>query len=122
MTFTIAQTKTTPYAEFRNGYLVIKGKSVPFDHPEIYDIIDDRLVVYSQNPEKQTCIDFILNAVNAVSKRSIMNTFRLIEELNSKGTNFEVNWYYNLDDEDIQELGEFYKSTFRINIRLIEKC
>jgi replicative DNA helicase len=118
MTFTIAQTKTTPFAEFRDGYLVIRGKSVPFDKPEIYDIINDRLVIYSKNPEKHTYIDFIFSAVNAVSKRHIINTFRLLEQLNKKGTDIKVNWFYQDDNEDIRELGEICKSYFKMNIQL----
>ena len=119
MTFTVAQTKTTPLADFKDGCLVIKGKSVPFDHPDIYDVISDRLMVYSENPEKHTQIDFSLSAINAVSKRSIINTFRILEYVGSKGTNIHVNWYYQANDEDVQELGEICKSIFSINIQLI---
>jgi hypothetical protein len=71
MTFKIAQTKTTPYAEFRDGYLVIVGKSVPLEYPDIFDIINDRLVVFSQEPSNYTQIDFYLTVVNASSKRYI---------------------------------------------------
>jgi hypothetical protein len=114
MTFTILQTKTTPYADFRNGYLVIKGKSVPFNHPEIYDTIRDRLEVYMQKPEKEMKIDFNLSAINAVSKRSIISTFRLLEKMNREGANIQINWYYHPDDDDVYELGEICKSTFNI--------
>ena len=120
MTFTIAQTKTTPYADFRNGYLVIKGKSVPFDHPEFYDTLADRLMIYMQKPEKETKIDFNLSAINAVSKRSIVQTFQLFESMNRKGAKIQVNWYYQPDDEDIYELGEICKSFFDIKINLYE--
>jgi hypothetical protein len=118
MTFTVAQTKTTPLAEFKNGYLAIKGKSVPFDHPEIYDVIIDRLMIYSKNPEKHTQIDFNLSAINAVSKRYIIDTFRMLEYIGSKGTEISVNWYYQPIDEDVLELGEICKSIFNINIRI----
>lgn len=118
MTFTVAQTKTTPLADFKNGWLIIKGKSVPFDHPDIYDVIIDRLTVYSENPEKHTKIDFNLTAINAVSKRSIIDTFRLLEYVGSKGTDIKVNWYYQQNDEDVKELGEICQSIFKINIQL----
>jgi hypothetical protein len=116
MKFTIFQTKTTPYADFRNGHLLIKGKSVPFDYPKIYDTIRDRLKVYMQKPEKEMKIDFNFSAINAVSKRSIIHTFRLLEEMNSLGANIQVNWYYHPDDDNVYELGEICKSTFKIAI------
>jgi hypothetical protein len=119
MTFIIEQTKTTPYAEFDNGYLVIKGKSVPFEYPDIYDFINDRLVVYSLVPSTKAQIDFYLSAVNAISKKYIYNTFRLLEKLDKKGTKIRVNWYYQKDNEDIQELGEICKSIFCIDVQLM---
>jgi hypothetical protein len=114
MTFTIAQTKTTPFADFRNGYLVVRGKSVPFNHPDVYDTIHDRLRIYMQKPEKEMTIDFILSAINAVSKRAIINTFRLLEEMNREGANIQVNWFYQPDDDDVCELGEICKTTFNV--------
>ena len=120
MTFTIAQTRTTPLAEFKNGYLVIRGKSVPFDHPEMYDIIRERLLKYSENPEKITRVDFYLIAANAVTKRSIIKIFTILEQLSKSGTKVDVKWYYESDNEDLLELGEICKSNFQVNITLKE--
>ena len=120
MTFTIVQTRTTPQAEFRDGYLLIKGKSVPFDHPDCYDTIKDLLIVYSKNPMSKTQIDFNLSAVNAVSKRSIVDTFRLLEEIDGSQTKVQVNWFYQSDDEDVMEFGEICQSTFDVAVNLLE--
>jgi hypothetical protein len=120
MTFTIVQTRTTPHAEFRDGHLSIKGKSVPFDHPDCYDTIRDLLLVYAKNPMSQTQIDFDLSAMNAVSKRSIVDTFRLLEEIDGINTKVLVNWFYRTDDEDIQEFGEICQSNFSIAVNLLE--
>jgi hypothetical protein len=118
MTFTIIQTKTTPYANFKDGYLLIRGRSVPFEYPEIYDTIYDRLKVYMKKPERETRVDIDLSAINAVSKFSIMQTFRLFEEMNRQGANVQVSWYYQLDDEDVYELGEICKSTFDVDMNI----
>jgi glutathione peroxidase-family protein len=120
MTFSIAQTKTTPSAEFRDGCLVIKGKAVPFEYPDIYDIINDQLVVYSEVPSNHAQVDFYLSVVNAISKCYIYNIFKLLEKLDQKGTKISVNWFYQKDNEDIQELGEICKSKFHINVQLLE--
>jgi hypothetical protein len=114
MTFTIIQTKTTPFADFNNGYLVVSGKSVPFNHPVFFDTIRDRLKIYMQKPAKDMKIDFNLSAINAVSKRAIMQTFRLLEEMNYDGVNVRVRWYYQHDDDDVQEFGEICQSTFKV--------
>jgi hypothetical protein len=116
--FTIIQTKTTPYANFKDGYLLISGKSVPFEHPDCYDTIQDRLLVYMQKPQKEMKIDFNFSAINAVSKRSITRIFCLLEEIRKEGVNMIVNWYYQPDDEDVLELGEFFKTAFKIPLEL----
>jgi len=120
MTFTIAQTKTTPFAEFSEGNMVIKGKSVPFERPVIYNIINKQLMDYTKNPKNKTQIDFTLSAVNAISKRYIINILKLIEKLDNNGVNVIVNWYYHPDDEDIIEFGEICKSICNINFQLKE--
>ena len=119
MTFTILQTRTTPFAELRDGYLVIRGKSVPFNYPEIYDTIQDRMSLYMNKPKKTTRIDICLSAINAVSKRSIITTFQLFEKMSKQGINILVNWYYQSDDEDVFEMGEICKSAFDLNIRML---
>jgi hypothetical protein len=118
MTFTIFHTKTTPFAELRNGHLKIKGKSVPFNYPEFYDTIHDRMTVYMEQPEKHTTVDFSLSAINAVSKRSIINTFKLFEEMSQKGYELDINWYYQSDDEDVYELGQICKSSFDVKMQI----
>jgi len=120
MTFTIFNTKTTPFAELKNGHLEIKGKSVPFNYPEFYDTIKDRLGVYMKRPEKQTTVDFSLSAVNAASKRSIINTFKVFEEMSQKGCELEITWHYQSDDEDVFELGEICKSNFDVTMHMKE--
>jgi hypothetical protein len=118
MTFSIARTKTTPSAEFRNGYLIISGKSVPFEEPEIYDIIQERLTVYFEKPKKLTSIDFNFHALNAVSKRHLMDTLNLLEKINDRGNKILINWYYQIDNEDIFELGEICKANYKLKICL----
>jgi hypothetical protein len=118
MTFTIFQTKTTPLAEFRDGYLQIKGKSVPFNYPDVYDTIRDRMKLYMKKPNRSTTIDFNLSAINAVSKRSIFKTFRIFELMKKRGIPVQVNWYYQPDNEDVLELGEICKASFDIEMQI----
>jgi hypothetical protein len=118
MTFIIPQTKTTPYAEFKEGNLIIKGKSVPYEQPSLYNIINERLVTYSKNPKNSTQINFFLSEVNAVSKRQIFGILKLLEELNQSGVSIKVNWHCNPENEDIQDFGEICKTICDINFEL----
>jgi hypothetical protein len=120
MTFIIPQTKTTPFAEFKEGNLIIKGKSVPFDQPSVYNIINEKLITYSKNPKNSTQIDFFLSEVNAISKRQIINILKLLEELKQNGIDIIVNWHCNSENEDIQDFGEICKTICNISFQLKE--
>jgi hypothetical protein len=120
MTFIIPQTKTTPFAEFKEGNLIIKGKSVPFEQPSVYDIINKKLANYAKNPENRTQIDFYLSEVNALSKRHIVSILKLLEKLKNNGIDINVNWYCHPDNEDIQDFGEICKTMCNLNFHLKE--
>ena len=120
MNFTIVKTRTTPQAEFQDGRLTIKGKSVPFDSTDCYDTICDRLQKYAENPKKETQVDFDLSAMNAATKRSIVDTFTLLEEINRSKSRVEINWFYQEDNEDIMEFGELCQSSFELAVSLIK--
>ena len=65
-------------------------------------------------------IDFSLSAINARSKRSIIEAFGLFEQMSQKGLSLQVNWNYRSDDEDVCELGEICKDRFKLNMNLNE--
>jgi hypothetical protein len=71
---------------------------------------------------KTTKIDFNLSAVNAVSKRSIVDTFRLLEKIDRSDTKVQVNWFYQSDDEDVMEFGEICQSNFDVAFNLLESA
>jgi hypothetical protein len=118
MTFIIPQTKTTPFAEFKAGNLIIKGKSVPLEQPAVYNIINKKLTNYAKNPENSTQIDFYLSEVNAVSKKQIVNILKLLEKLKKNGVNVNVNWHCHPDNEDIQDFGEICQTMCNLNFQL----
>ena len=118
MTFIIPQTKTTPFAEFRQGNLIVKGKSVPLEQPAVYNIINKKLSSYAKNPENSTQIDFYLSEVNAISKKQIVNILKLLEKLKKNGINVNVNWHCSPDNEDIQDFGEICKTMCNLNFQL----
>ena len=121
MNFTIERTRTTPAVIFNNGHMLIEGKSVPFLNLEFYSAIYTNLVQYTTNPKEVTKIDVYLSAANAYSKRSILRTLQLLETLVKKGKHIIVNWYYDREDEEMQELGIVYKSMLKLPFNIYKK-
>ena len=43
-----------------------------------------------------------------------------MERINQKGTEVHVNWYFEQDDEDMEEAGEDYQAIIKLPFKMIE--
>jgi hypothetical protein len=86
----------------------ISGRSLPEDVSSFYGPILNWLSEYSKNPNQKTIFNFRLVYFNTASSKLILDILMKLEELNKKGNNVVVRWYYPEDDEDMQEAGNEY--------------
>jgi hypothetical protein len=121
MYFYIQRTKTTPSAIINDGYMKISGNAMPVEDQSFFGVINKQLNRYIKEPANKTSVDISLTHVNAGSKKQIINLFNQLEVLGSLGFIVEVNWYYEVDNDDVKELGEIIENMFNIQVNLIEK-
>jgi hypothetical protein len=119
MYFYIQGTKTTPYAMMNNGHMKIVGKAFPVEEQPFFGHISKNISRYIRKPANKTSVDISLTHVNASSKKAIVEFLTQLETINNNGFEVEVNWWYDIEDEDVKELGEIFKSMFSINIHLL---
>lgn len=103
----IEETKTTPKAEFRtSGEFLLEGVSLPEDSFAFYSPIFKWL---NEMTIKNVVFNIKLEYLNTSSTKQI---FMLLKKLTDgeKYEKVEVNWYYEEDDEDMHEAGEYYSS------------
>lgn len=103
----IEATKTTPKVEFRtDGELLLEGVSLPEDSFSFYTPLFKWL---EQMTFEQVTLNMKLEYLNTSSTKQI---FMLLKNLATKDKyeNVAVNWYYEEDDEDMHEAGEYYAS------------
>lgn len=91
------------------GLIEIKGKSLPEDAKLCYAPLHRLVKEYVGSPQNKTTINFRLEYLNSSSAKKILEIITLLEELPSKGFLVELKWFYNADDEDMQEEGEEFK-------------
>ena len=101
------------------GYLVIEGRSIPEDPNILYEDIITHLEKYYQNPRPLTKIDFKLEYVNSGSSKVLLEILRLIKTKYDSGSDCVVNWFYEEDDESIQDLGQHFKNTIKVPFNLV---
>jgi hypothetical protein len=118
----IEKQRKTPFIELDpgKGVLTIEGRSIPEDPETFYDIVYSSMLDYYKSPQKLTNFHFQFEYINSGSSKFILRFFTLIKKQHDAGNDCMINWYYEEDDENILDLGQHYKNTFRLPFKFIE--
>lgn len=115
-------TAKTPEIKFdsENGVLELRGRSIPENSIEFYKPLNDWIDTYGQGPKPNTIVDVKLEYFNTSSSKCILDLFKQLENLNGKGTDVKINWYFEEDDEDMEEAGEDYQAIINLPFNMVE--
>jgi hypothetical protein len=118
----IKRENNTPKIEFRtDGELHIEGRSVPenpigFFEPIINWVDDFRL----QSPKKVNLYVY-LEYFNSGTSKLLLKLLKQMERMRYSGTDVNLYWYYNENDQDILEAGQDYETIVKLPFRFIER-
>ena len=101
-----------------SGKLELKGRSIPENSVEFYKPLNEWIDAYGKSPVSATSVDVKLEYFNTSSSKCILDLFKKLEKLN--GTDVSVNWYFEEDDEDMEEAGEDYQAIIKLPFKMIE--
>lgn len=115
-------TAKTPTVNFDkgSGVLVLQGRSIPENSIDFFKPLNEWVDTYSVAPQPITTVDVRLEYFNTSSSKCILDFFKKLEALNGKGTDVKVNWYFEEDDEDMEEAGEDYQAIISLPFQMIE--
>lgn len=102
-----------------NNIFKFSGKSLPEDVKEFYSPILEWLDDYSINPNETTKVVFKMDYFNSASSKRIVDILTKFEEIRLKGSHVSVDWYYQDDDEDMQDAGEAFASIVDVPFNMI---
>jgi SiaC family regulatory phosphoprotein len=93
--------------DFENHRLKISGESYPEDATAFYHPIFEALDTFLGKPNSGACrFDFELIYFNSSSAKAIMIIMEKLDEAAKNGVKIDVHWYYDEEDDTMQELGE----------------
>lgn len=120
--FKISGTHETPSVliDDKKGAIEIKGRSTVQDPVHFYSSIVEKLNTCIENGIVFRDVNIQLTYINTSSSKWIYHIFRNLENLYEKSKTMQINWFYEEDDETIQEAGEDYQSLLRIPFNMIE--
>lgn len=110
----------TPTIDFNHedGILELKGRSIPENSIEFFKPLNDWVDSYGKAPCEATTVDVKLEYFNTSSSKCILDFFKKLEKVGE--TSVTVNWYFETDDEDMEEAGEDYDAIVGLPFKIIE--
>lgn len=116
--FFLEGSNKTPELKFdpEKGHFSISGRSIPENSIEFYKPLFEWLDNYSEQVSQTTELDVKLEYFNTSSSKCLVEIFRKLEKLQEKGSEVKVNWYYEEDDEDMEESGEDFQEIIDVPI------
>ncbi len=114
--------QNTPFVNFdaNSGVMEMNGRSTPENSVEFYVPILDWLDIYCNNSAPQTIVNVRFEYFNTSSSKCILDVFKKFSKLHKEGKAVKVNWYYEEEDEDMQEAGEDYSDILGIPFEILE--
>jgi hypothetical protein len=105
----------------KDGLLEFSGRSIPEDPIKLFAPVLEWIEEYIKNPPASTTINLKFEYINTSSSKHLLN---ILETLNKrydkKANNMNINWSYEIGDDDMYELGKFIESMIEIPMNYIE--
>ncbi len=115
----IEATGHTPSVRIENGIIEIKGRSIPEDSHDFYAPIVHLIQEYLKDPHENTVLQFHFEYINSGSKKYITNILYTFNEFYLQGKDVTILWYYDSDDESMEELGNDFQQMVNIPFRML---
>ena len=117
----IKGTPETPEVQLDNGRGVfeISGKSLPEDVKEFYNPLLKWFDEYAKSPNPQTVLKIKMDYFNTASSKMILELFEVVKKIHLAGNPTVIEWYYQEDDEDMQDAGQDYSDLVEMPFKLI---
>jgi hypothetical protein len=103
----------------QSGEMEFSGKSIPENSADLYEPVMEWVDKYLETPAESTTFVVKLEYFNTSSSKYLLEIFRRFEGLFKKGMKVAVQWYYELEDEDMQESGDDFRDILKIPVELI---
>lgn len=105
----IQESRNTPeiHLDLDQGKYLIRGRSIPSDANSFFAPVERWVEEFIQTaPQGNYQFNIRLEHLNTGSIRSLLTILFKLTRLKETGRIFQINWFYEADDEDMMEKGE----------------
>ena len=113
----IEQTPKTPKVDFNSqtGFLHLEGISIPENTVDFYRPLIYWINEYVITPLPETTLVLKLEYFNTSTSVVLLDIFKILSKINGA----RVDWYYESDDVEMEEVGKDYANMIDIPFKLI---
>lgn len=116
----ILPTNTTPEVLLTPmGVIKIKGRAIDESRTKFPEQITNWIDAYLLDPAELTEVIIALEFLNSFNTIILTSTLKKISQVIQQGKKIVIRWYYEEDDIDIFERGEYISSTINVPIEFI---
>ena len=110
MELKIEATEKTPKVEYNSGKneLQMDGICIPEQTHDFFKPILNFITYLESTPPKTFILTVNLHFFNTGSARYILEVMKSVRKLKDVGVDVKYKWFYNEEDEDIEEAGRSY--------------
>jgi hypothetical protein len=102
-----------------DGYIKIKGRGLILNESKIPDQIMNWTDSYLKNPAKTTLVIIAFEYLNSFSTIILVSLLKKLSQVTDQGKKLVIHWYYEADDFDLLERGEYVLSAIKNPIEFI---
>ncbi len=119
----LATTRTPEVSfNFRENRLGLIGESYPEDVTSFYNPLFDALDSYLESLSSGQCrFEFKLIYFNSSSAKAIMILMDKLDDAAYRGNQIDVHWFYDPEDDTMEELGEEFGQDLQDATFILEK-
>lgn len=108
--FTKELSKRTPWIVLEPGRIFIMGRSIPDDPGDFYEPVLEWVTNMVPRADGKMRVDLGFEYINTSSTKWLYLILRKLSEVKDLSAKANVTWYYELDDDDMSELGFILRS------------
>ena len=114
-------TNITPLVEFdpQSGMFRIEGKSMPEDVASFFLPLIEWLEAYGESPSTTTEVELKLTYFNTASSKYLLDFLFKLQHIHEEHGGVAARWYYQEEDESMEDAGEAYQSIVHIPFEMI---
>lgn len=102
------------------GVLLIRGRSIPENTIDFFSPINNWVDSYCAIPKDKTIFQIRLEYFNTSTSKCLLDLLRKFENINKYRSEVTVEWFYEINDDDMEEAGQDYQAIVELPFNMIE--